>query len=151
MPSTVVFEKTPESPLDSKQIKPVNFKGDQGWLFPERTAADAEVTVFWSSGVNRGLMGKVPDAGKDQGLKEKRASEDEMAGQHHQYNEHEQSCANSRRWWGAGRPGMLQSMGLGKVRHDWVTAQQKYSPMTLWAQNLLTTSAWQSSYVPCIK
>ena len=84
---TVVLEKTPESPLDSKEIKPVNLKGDQPWIFTGRT--DAEVSVFWSSDSNRWLIGKVPDAGKDQGQKKKKASEDETAGQHHWCNEHE--------------------------------------------------------------
>ena len=51
-------------------------------MFTGRTEAEAEVSVFWSSDVNRQLMGKVSDAGKDRGQK-KRASEDEMAGQHH--------------------------------------------------------------------
>ena len=75
---TVVLEKTPESPLDSKEIKPVNLKGDQPWTFTRRTDADA--LVFGSSDANRlKLIGKVPDAGKDKGQEEKRASEDEMA------------------------------------------------------------------------
>ena len=55
-------------------------------MFTERTDA---APVFWSSDVNRRLFGKVPDAGKDQGQKEKRASEHEMPGWHHQCNEHE--------------------------------------------------------------
>ena len=81
---TVVLEKTPESSLDSNEIKPVNFKGDQPWIFTGRT--DAEAPVFWLSDMNRWLIGKVPDSGKDWGLKEKRMSEDEMTGWHHQYN-----------------------------------------------------------------
>ena len=84
---TVVLEKTPESPLDSKEIKPVNLKGNQPWILIGRT--DAETPVFWSFDVNRWLIGKVPDAGKDWGQKEKRASEDEMAEWHHQCNGHE--------------------------------------------------------------
>ena len=79
---TVVLEKTLESTLDCKEIKPVNLKGDQPWIFTGRT--DAEAPVFWSSNVNRQLIGKVPDAGKDWGQKEKRVSEDEMTGRHHQ-------------------------------------------------------------------
>ena len=75
--------------LDSKEIKPINFKGDQPWIFTRRIDAEAEAPVFWSSDVNRQLTGKVPDAGKDWGQKEKRVSEDEMAGQHHWCNEHE--------------------------------------------------------------
>ena len=84
---TVVLEKTPEGPLDSKVIKPVNLKGDQTWIFIGWT--DAEAPVFWSSDGNSWLIGKVPDAGKDWGQKEKRASEDEMAGWHHWCNKHE--------------------------------------------------------------
>ena len=49
---TVVLEKTPERPLDCKEIKPVNLKGDQSWIFTERTDAEAEAPVFWSSDVN---------------------------------------------------------------------------------------------------
>ena len=64
--------KTPESPLESKEIQPVNLKGDQPWIFTGRTEAEDEGPVFWSSDVNRQLVGKVPDAGKDQGQKEKR-------------------------------------------------------------------------------
>ena len=83
---TVVLEKTSESPLDSKEIKTVNLKRDQPWIFTGKT--DAEAPVFWSSAVNRQLIGKVPDAGKEWGQK-KRASEHEMAGQHHWCSEHE--------------------------------------------------------------
>ena len=83
-----MLEKTLQSPLDSKEIKLVNLKGDQPWLFTGRTdaEAEAEASVFWSLDVNRQLTRKVPDAGKDWGQKEKRASEDEMAGWHHQCN-----------------------------------------------------------------
>ena len=73
----MVLEKTPESPLNSKEIKPVNLKGDQPQIFTGRT--DAEAPVFWSSDANRRLTGKVPDAGTDLG-QEKKMSEDEMAG-----------------------------------------------------------------------
>ena len=59
-----MLEKTPESPLDSK-IKPVNLQGNQPRILIGRINADAEASVFWSSDVNRGLIGKVPDAGKD--------------------------------------------------------------------------------------
>ena len=61
-----------------------NLEGDQSWIFTRRTNAEAEALVFWSSDVNRRLIGKVPDAGKDQGQKEKRASEGEIGGWHHQ-------------------------------------------------------------------
>ena len=87
--STVVLGKTPESPLDNKKIKPVNLKGDQPWIFTRRTDTEAEAPVFWSSDVNRQLTGKLPDAGKDWGQKEKKASEDEMAGWHRWCRGHE--------------------------------------------------------------
>jgi len=83
----VVLEKSPESSLDSTEIKPVNLKGDQPWILFGRT--DAETPLFWSSDVNRWLIGKVPDADKDWEQKEKRASEDEMAGWHHWSSGHE--------------------------------------------------------------
>ena len=60
------MKKTPESPLDSKEIQPVNIKGDQPLIFTDaKTDAETEALVFWSSDVNRRLTGKVPDAGKD--------------------------------------------------------------------------------------
>ena len=84
-----MLENTPESLLDSKEIKPVNIKGDQPWIFTGRNDDDdAEAPVFRSSDVNRWLIGKVPDAGKDWGQK-RRMSEDEMAGRYHWCNEHE--------------------------------------------------------------
>ena len=79
---TVVLEKTAESPLDSKEIKPVNLTGDQPWIFTGRTDADAETPVFQSSDENRQLIRKDPDVEKDWGQK-KRVLEDEMGGWHH--------------------------------------------------------------------
>ena len=84
---TVVLKKTPESPLDSKEITPVNTKGNQPWIFTGKTDAEAEAPLFWSSNVNSWLIGKVCDDGKDWEQKEKRASEDEMSGEHQQCNE----------------------------------------------------------------
>ena len=66
---TVVLEKTPESPLDSKEIKPVNRKGNQPWILVGRTDAEVEDSVFWSFDTNSKLIGKVPDAGKTEGRK----------------------------------------------------------------------------------
>ena len=83
---TVMLEKTPESPLNSKEIKPVNLKGNQPWIFTGRTDAEAEAPVFWSSDANSWFTGKVPDAGKD--WEQKRASE-KMAGGHYWCNGHE--------------------------------------------------------------
>ena len=76
------------APLNSKEIKPVNLKGNKPCWFG-RTDAEAETPVFWSFAVNSWLIGKVPDAGKDWGQKAKRVSEDETDGWHHQCNRHE--------------------------------------------------------------
>ena len=86
---TMVLGKTLESPLDCKEIKPVNPKGNQPWIFIGRTDAEAEAPVLWPPDAKSRLIGKDHDAGKDWGQKEKRASEDEMAGWHHQFNGHE--------------------------------------------------------------
>ena len=74
---TVVLEKTLQSSLGSKEIKPVNLKGNLPWILVERT--DAEAPVFWLPNAKNWLIGKVPDAGKDSREKEEKASEDEMA------------------------------------------------------------------------
>ena len=68
---TVVIEKTLESPLDSKEIKPVNSKGNQPWIFTGRTDAEAEAPILWPPDVKSWLVGKDPDAGKDWRHKEK--------------------------------------------------------------------------------
>ena len=86
---TMVLKKAPESPLDSKEIKPVNLKGGQPWIFTGRTDAEADAQVLWSFDANRLLIGEDPGAGKEWGQKEKRVSEDAMAGRHHWCSEHE--------------------------------------------------------------
>ena len=85
---TVVLEKILESPLESNEIKPVNPKGDQHWIFIGRIDAEAESPVLWPPDVKSGLTGKDPDAGKDWEQEEKLATEDEMAGWYHQPNRH---------------------------------------------------------------
>ena len=79
----MVLEKTLESPLDSKEIKPVNPKGNQPWMFIGRTDAEAEAPILWPPDVKSRLIGKDPYVGKDWGQKEKEekgATEDEMVG-----------------------------------------------------------------------
>ena len=61
----IVLEKTLKSPLDSKEIKPVNPKGNEPWIFIGRTDAEAEATILWPPDANRQHVGKDPDAGKD--------------------------------------------------------------------------------------
>ena len=112
---TVVLEKTLESPLDCKDIKPVNPKGNQLWIFIGRT--DAEAPILWPPDAKSWLIGKYPDAGKDWG-QEKGTREDEMVEWHHQLDGHESEQA----------PGVgdvrgslacCKSMALQRVEHDW--------------------------------
>ena len=74
----VVLEKTLESPLNSKEIKPVSPKGNQSWLFIGRTDAEAETPILWSPDVKNRLTGKDPDAGKDWWPEETGVAEDDM-------------------------------------------------------------------------
>ena len=84
---TVVLEKTLESPLDSKEIKPVNAKGNQPWMFIGRT--DTEVPKLWLPDEKSWLIEKDLDSGKDWGQGEKRVTEGKMFGWHHWFNGHE--------------------------------------------------------------
>ena len=84
---TVVIEKTLESPLDSKKIKPANPKGTQPWILIRRT--DAEAPKLQPCDVKSWLTGKDPDTGKDWGKEEKGTTEDEMVGWNHWLSEHE--------------------------------------------------------------
>ena len=79
---TVVLEKTLESTLDCKEIKPVKLKGNQSWIFIGRTDAEAETPIIWLPDVKNWLIGIDPDAGKDW-RQEKGITEDEMVGWHH--------------------------------------------------------------------
>ena len=82
-----MLEKALESPLESKEIKPVNPKANQPWIFIRRT--DVETQIFWPPDEKSWLSGKDPDSEKDWRQKEKRAAEDEMLRQHHPLNGHE--------------------------------------------------------------
>ena len=75
---TVVLKKTHESPLNSKEIKPVNPKGNQHWIFIGRTDAEAEAPIFQPPDAKSQLIGKHPDAGKDWRQEEKVMTESEM-------------------------------------------------------------------------
>ena len=85
---TVVLEKTLESPLDCKEIKPVHPKGNQPWIFIGRTDAEVETPRLWPADVNSRLIGKDPDSGKDRGEEEKEVTKNEMVGRHHWLNGH---------------------------------------------------------------
>ena len=84
---TVALEKTLESPLDCKKIQPVHPKGNQSWIFIGRT--DAKALILWPPNVRNWLIWKDPEAWKDWGQEEKRMTEDERVGWHHQRSGHE--------------------------------------------------------------
>ena len=106
----VVLEKTFMSPLDNEEIKPVNLKGNQSWIFTGRTDTEAEAPVIWPPDTSTQLIGKDPDAGKDGRQEEKGSTEDEIVGWHHWLNGHK--CEQAPRdkegqrslvccsWWG---------------------------------------------------
>ena len=120
---TIMLEKILESPLDCKEFQPVHPKGGQSWAFIGRTDAEVEASIFWPPDAYRQLTGRDPDAGKDWQQEEKGMTEDEMVGWHHQWTWVRTSSRRQRR---IGKPGMLQSMGLQRVGHDWAMEQQNY-------------------------
>ena len=86
---TVVLEKTLESPLDFKGIKPVNPSRNQPWIFTGRTHSEAEAPIIWPPDGKNWLIRKDPDTGKDWGREEKGMTEDEMVEWRHRHNGHE--------------------------------------------------------------
>ena len=86
---TVVLEKTLESPLDCKEIKPVRPRGNKSWILIGRTDTEAETSILWPPDVKKWFIGKDHDAEKDWKQKEKGTTEDAMVGWHHQLNGHE--------------------------------------------------------------
>ena len=116
---TVVLEKTLESPLDSKEIKPVSPKGNQPWIFIARTDAEAKTPILWPPASKNWLIGKDPDAGKDWRQEEKGTTG--WDGWLASLTQWTWVWASSRSWWWTGRPAVLQSMGSQRVGHDWAT------------------------------
>ena len=119
----VVLEKTLESLLDSKEIKPVSPKGNQTWVFIGKTDAEAEALILWPADAKSWLIGKDPDAGKDWG-QEKGVTEDGMVVWHHRLSEHElsklQETVKDREAWHT-------AMGSQTVGYDWAAEQQPFA------------------------
>ena len=113
---TVVLEKALESPLDYKEIQSVHPKGDQSWVFIGRTDVEAETPILWPPDVKSWFIWKDPDAGKDWGQEDRR-----WDGWMASPTWWTWVWVDSGSWWWKGRPGMLQFMGLQRVRHNWVT------------------------------
>ena len=98
---TVELEKILESPLDCKEIQPVNPKGNQPWIFIGRIDAEAEAPILWLPIVKNWLTGKDPDSGKDWRQEEKGTAEDKMVGWHHLLD-WTWVWASSGSWWWTG-------------------------------------------------
>ena len=125
---TVVLEKTLESPLDYKEIKPVNHKGNQSWIFTGRT--DAEAPIVWPPDVKKRLTEK-PWCWvrlKAEGEGDKRGWDDWVVSQTRWI----WVWASSGSWWRIGKPGVLQSMGSQRVGHDWVTELKNQNDISQW-------------------
>ena len=124
---TVVLEKTPESPLDCKEIQPVHSEGDQSWVFFGRNVAKAESPVLWPPHVKSWLIGKDSDLlglgaggeGDDRGWDGWMAPPTRWTW----------VWVNSGRWWWTGRPGILRFMESQRVRHGWVTELNWTEPL----------------------
>ena len=118
---TVVLEKTLESPLDCKEIQPVHPKGNQSWIFIRRTddGAEAEAPIFWPPDAKNCLIRKHPVSGKAKagGEGDDKGWDGWMAS----LTWRTWIWSSSGSWWWTGKPGMLCSMVLQRVRHDWVT------------------------------
>ena len=117
---TMMLEKTLESLLDCKDIKPVNPKGNQSSIFIGRTDVQAETPIFWPPDVKNWLIWKDPDTGEDWRREEKGKTEDEMAGWHHWLNGRESEWTPGA---GDGQGGLASAFhGVAKSRtwlSDW--------------------------------
>ena len=114
----VVLNKTLESPLGSKEIQPVHPK-DQSWVLNGRTDVEAETPILWPPDAKNWLIIKDPDAGKDWKWEEKGTTEDEVGGITNSMDLSSWVWVNSKSWWWTGRPGVLQSTGSQRFKHDW--------------------------------
>ena len=147
-----------KSPLDFKEIKSVNPKGNQPWIFFGRTDAEAEASILWSPDAKSRFTGKNPDAGKDWGQEEKEATEDEMVGWAYGHTTLTRPISsdlgsiwmgdgwmvsptqwtwvwtNSGRWWRTGKPGVLQFSG--RKESDMTAAKQQHQCIS-WASQVV--------------
>ena len=118
--STVVFEKTLENPLDCREIQLVNPKGNQSWIFIGRTDVEAETLNTLVTCCEELTHLKRPwcwERLKVGGEGDDRGWDGWMA----PLTQWTWVWVSSRNWWWTGRPAVLQSMGLQRVRHDWAT------------------------------
>ena len=131
-------------PLDSKEMKPVNPKGNQPWMFTGRTDTDGEALIFWPPDAKSWLIGKDLEAGKDWGQEEKGTTENKMVGWHHwlSRNEFQQTPGDSER-----QGSLVYCSSCGhKVRLNLATKQQQRGFWhTIKNNTELFTGQWQKS------
>ena len=128
------------SPLDCKEIKPVNPKRNQSWIFIGRTDAEAEAPILWPTDANNGLIGKDPDTGKDWRWEEKGTTEDKIVRWYHQLERHE----------------FGQALGVGDGQGNlvcWSPWGHKESDMTeqLNWTIIAKSQTWRSMQAPMLK
>ena len=116
----MVLEKTLERSLDCKEIKPVNPIGNQPWIFIGRTDAEAETPILWPPDAKNWLIGKDPMLGKIEG--KRRRKWQRMRWLHGITDSMNMSLSRLRSWWWTRSAGVLQSVGLQRVGHDWASA-----------------------------
>ena len=124
----VVLEKTLKSPLDCKEIQPVNPKGNQSWIFIGRIDAEAETPILWPPGAKNWLTGKDPDDREDGRQEEKGTTEDNMAGWHHRLNEHEFEQA----------PGVGDGQGSLACSSPWCCKESDTTERLNWTELILS-------------
>ena len=130
-----MLEKTLGSPLDCKNIQPVNPKVDQSWIFIGKTDSEAESPIFWSSNVKNLLIGKDLDTGKDWGQEEKEVTENEMVWWHNRLNGHESEQTLGDREW----PGSLACCSPWGRKEFWTWL----SNLTITTRDRVLCEKWQ--------
>ena len=129
---TVMLEKTLEGPLGCKKVQPVHPKGDQSWIFTERTDTEAEAPILLPD-VKNWLIGKDPDAGKDRRQKEKGTREDEVVGWHHWLYGHEFEQA----------PGDSEGRGSLACCSPWGCKESDVTEQLNWTEKYRTKNQFQ--------
>ena len=139
----LMLEKTLESPLDCKEIKPVNHKGNQSWIFTGRTDAKAEAPTFWSPDTYSWFISKNPDAGKDW----RQLMKGTMVGRHPQLNRHEfeqtlgdsegQGCLKCCSPWDLNKSDMTEQLNnnnstSGSLSHNWSAIVKENLEKWIW-------------------
>ena len=149
---TMVLEKTLENPLDSKDIKPVNPKGNQSWIFIGRIDVEVEAPILWPPDAKNWLIWKDADDGKDQRQEKKGTTKDEMVGWYHQMMDMSLSkegqgslvCCSP---WGCKESDMNWLSVLTVATHillfDWLTGHSSLTRL-MYKLTITLKSGWQS-------